>query len=392
MLAPQTVTAWEWIGADNLNEGTLPLTGAGEANPVDFDTVVTMLPTGITATVAGSEEPAELALTWSCEGFPETASGGEYTFTAELPEGYALGKEGGSSHRARGAGRSPDLAKPSGIGTRGIPYQIYNAAELLWFAQAVNDGQTGACAILCDNIDLSGIEKWTPIGTSSKPYAGTFNGTSFSISNMTIENAGSYSGLFGYVTGTVMNLSHQRLHHGQWPGAAHRRRGRLPGWFRQGLQCDEHGKAQCYRYGRAHYGCKPHRRRRGAALEVHEPTVEECIFAGEITFTNDVDCLGGIIGYIWSGNIKNCGNVGTITGNAGSSAGNYCVGGILGYCNNNDILLWHCFNGVAVQAEGRAVCGAALWAKIRVTRQACSGAFISTRCVRATATIIRAKK
>ena len=91
--APQTVTAWEWIGADNLNEGTLPLTGAGEANPVDFDTVVTMLPTGITATVAGSEEPAELALTWSCEGFPETASGGEYTFTAELPEGYTLGEE-----------------------------------------------------------------------------------------------------------------------------------------------------------------------------------------------------------------------------------------------------------------------------------------------------------
>src|SRR5699024_8582438 len=28
------------------------------------------------------------------------------------------------------------------------------------------------------------------------------------------------------------------------------------------------------------------------------------------------------------------------------------IGGILGYCNNNDILLWHCFNGVAVQAYG----------------------------------------
>ena len=88
--AEQTVTAWEWIGADNLNEGTLPLTGAGEANPVDFDTVVTMLPTGVTATVAGSEEPAELALTWSCEGFPAQATEGEYTFTAALPEGYAL--------------------------------------------------------------------------------------------------------------------------------------------------------------------------------------------------------------------------------------------------------------------------------------------------------------
>ena len=350
--APQTVTAWEWIGADNLNEGTLPLTGAGEANPVDFDTVVTMLPTGITATVAGSEEPAELALTWSCEGFPETASGGEYTFTAELPEGYALGKEAAALTVPVVLGGAQTLAKPSGIGTQGDPYQIYNAAELLWFAQAVNDGQTGACAILCDNIDLSGIEKWTPIGTSSKPYAGTFNGTSFSISNMTIENAGSYSGLFGYVTGTVMNLSISGSitvnGQGQHIGGAV---GCLDG---SGKVSNVTSTVKLNVTGTAEHTTAVSRIGGvvGAALEVHEPTVEECIFAGEITFTNDVDCLGGIIGYIWSGNIKNCGNVGTITGNAGSSAGNYCVGGILGYCNNNDILLWHCFNGVAVQAEG----------------------------------------
>ena len=205
--APQTVTAWEWIGADNLNEGTLPLTGAGEANPVDFDTVVTMLPTGITATVAGSEEPAELALTWSCEGFPETASGGEYTFTAALPEGYTLGEEAAAPTVPVVLGGAQTLAAPSGIGTQEDPYRIYRAEELLWFAQAVNGGQTDVCATLYDNIDLSGIENWTPIGTSSKPYAGTFNGTSCSISNMTIKNAGSNSGLFGYVTGTVMNLS-----------------------------------------------------------------------------------------------------------------------------------------------------------------------------------------
>ena len=91
--AGQTILSWEWIGADNLNEGVLPLPDVSAENPMDLDAVVSMLPTGITATVDGSADPVELALTWSCEGFPETASAGEYTFTAALPEGYTLGEE-----------------------------------------------------------------------------------------------------------------------------------------------------------------------------------------------------------------------------------------------------------------------------------------------------------
>ena len=91
--AEQTILSWEWIGADNLNEGVLPLPDVSAENPVDLDAVVSMLPTGITATVDGSADPVELALTWSCGDFPETASAGEYTFTAALPEGYTLGEE-----------------------------------------------------------------------------------------------------------------------------------------------------------------------------------------------------------------------------------------------------------------------------------------------------------
>ena len=91
--AEQTILSWEWIGADNLNEGVLPLPSVSAENPVDLATVVSMLPTGITATVDGSADPVELALTWSCGDFPETASAGEYTFTAALPEGYTLGEE-----------------------------------------------------------------------------------------------------------------------------------------------------------------------------------------------------------------------------------------------------------------------------------------------------------
>ena len=354
--AEQTILSWEWIGADNLNEGVLALPGVSAENPVDFDTVVSLLPTGITATVAGSEEPVELTITWACEDFPAQATEGEYTFTAALPQGYTLAADAAGLTVPVMLGGGTTLAitpsKPIGNGTQENPYRITTAAELLWFAQAVNGGQTNACANLYDNIDLSGIENWTPIGTSSKPYAGTFNGTSCSISNMTIKNAGSNSGLFGYVTGTVMNLSISGSitvnGQGQHIGGAV---GCLDGSGKVSnvtstVTLNVTGTAEHTTAVSGIGGVV------GAALEVNEPTVEECIFAGEITFTNDVDCLGGIIGYIWSGNIKNCGNVGTITGSAGSSAGNYSVGGILGYCNNNDILLWHCFNGVAVQAEG----------------------------------------
>src|SRR5699024_5971078 len=77
--AEQTILSWEWIGADNLNEGVLPLPGVSAENPVDLDAVVSMLPTGITATVDGSEEPVELTITWACEDFVSAATGGTYT-------------------------------------------------------------------------------------------------------------------------------------------------------------------------------------------------------------------------------------------------------------------------------------------------------------------------
>ena len=54
-----TIKTWNWIGGDNLNNGVLSLIGAGAENPVDFATVVSLLPTGITAAVEGSADPVE---------------------------------------------------------------------------------------------------------------------------------------------------------------------------------------------------------------------------------------------------------------------------------------------------------------------------------------------
>ena len=211
--AEQTILSWEWIGADNLNEGVLPLPGVSAENPVDLATVVSMLPTGITATVDGSADSVELALTWSCGDFPETASAGEYTFTAALPEGYTLGEETAALTVPviLGGGTTLDgNGQPDGEGTKESPYQISTADELFWFASLVNgtlegvEQNTAACAVLTADIDLSG-QTWTPIGISTSNYfKGTFDGGGHTISNLTINTDASYVGLFGATSGATL--------------------------------------------------------------------------------------------------------------------------------------------------------------------------------------------
>ena len=84
--------------------------------------------------------------------------------------------------------------------TSGI-YHIKNGAELAWFANQVNTQSTAKTykAVLDNDIDLCGFD-WTPIGTSSKKFAGEFDGQGFTIDNMYINTNARYQGLFGYLT------------------------------------------------------------------------------------------------------------------------------------------------------------------------------------------------
>ena len=72
------------------------------------------------------------------------------------------------------------------LSTRGIS----TAEDLVAFAQAVNDGSSltpflvdGAVTLLND-IDASSITSWTPAGTQSSPFSGSFNGKGFTIKNI----------------------------------------------------------------------------------------------------------------------------------------------------------------------------------------------------------------
>ena len=78
-------------------------------------------------------------------------------------------------------------------------FTLTEASQLAGLSKLVNEGRdfTGKTITLNVNVDLMG-KPWTPIGTKVKMFAGTFDGSSNTISNLTI-NEGGYIGLFGVV-------------------------------------------------------------------------------------------------------------------------------------------------------------------------------------------------
>ena len=104
-----------------------------------------------------------------------------------------------------------------GSGSDDNPYQISTPAQLARLAQLVNAGNTtynanGVCYKLMNGLDLSGYasgEGWVPIGDSTNPFKGSFNGNHETIIGLTINRTGvSIQGLFGMTdTGSlVQNL------------------------------------------------------------------------------------------------------------------------------------------------------------------------------------------
>ena len=74
----------------------------------------------------------------------------------------------------------------------------------------VNGGETAIRGKLTANIDLTGIENWTLMGSRKQPFTGSFDGDGHSITGMSItfnsddKSVGApYLGLFGYVKGTA---------------------------------------------------------------------------------------------------------------------------------------------------------------------------------------------
>lgn len=160
---------------------------------------------------------------------------------------------------------------------------IYSGEGLKVAADVVNSGDTDINIILDNDIDLTGIE-WTPIGTESRPYTGTFDGNNKTIRGLEINQSGTDNvGLIGYLGsgGKVQNVTLTNI---SVSGAN----------YVGGIAGQTYG------------------------------TVENCSVNGTVTGQNQT---GGIVGRNFS-TISGCSAEGTVTGNTN-------VGGISGLCVPN---------------------------------------------------------
>ena len=164
-------------------------------------------------------------------------------------------------------------------------YKISTTAELQQLATLQNSGYLSSSNtyefVLADNIDLSSISNWTPIGNNLKRFYGTFDGNGYVISNLTIDRPDEdYVGLFGYSYGDIKNLGLENVN----------------------------VKGRDYVGGLV-----------GMASMTSMTTITNCYVLGDVSGTNNV---GGLAGDV-SGDITSCSVSGTVSGNR-------LVGGLVG--------------------------------------------------------------
>ena len=223
------------------------------------------------------------------------------------------------------SGNATDLGDGYTVSEDGNTYTVYTADGLMAWAEAAQGNPSLNCTLTHD-IDLSGTE-WEPVGDRNNVYTGTFDGNGHTISNLTItkENLsfGDDCGMFGRVgtNATIKDLTLEsvRLNVGA-----------------DGIPI-------------------------GALAGSNQGTISNCKVSGNISVTNnEMQYVGGIVGWMESGVIQYCHSSASIQGGnseyvggvlggeyitatvikgcsfSGSVTGNRFVGGIVGYCRSFD--------------------------------------------------------
>ena len=198
-------------------------------------------------------------------------AGEEYTYTVSL----AAAKDPGYT-----------------VSEDGKTYNVTSADGLKNVAELVNGGKTDINITLDTDLTLTG--EWTPIGTESQPYTGTFNGKDKTITGLTVNQEGTnYVGLIGYLGsgGKVQNV------------------------VLEGVQITSDNSS-----GYA-----------GGVAGDSWGTIENCSVSGSDSGTTFV---GGVVGSQWGGSITGCNSSATVKGVifAGGIAGETNSGASLTGC------------------------------------------------------------
>ena len=236
----------------------------------------------------------------------------------------------------------------TGLGTPTDPYLITTPEELGAFRDIINSTGSEKHAVLGKDITLTGT--WTPIGTDSKNFKGTFDGNCHTIDGLSFnDSTKDYIGLFGYVTGcsngtVIKNVTVKGpgITAGSYVGGIV---GRIPqnSYSTQIINCHNYVPIVAKNYAG------------GIAGEFQAYNISALYCSNHATIQNNgnsISSIGGIVGFNDSGLIENCYNVGNINVNAVTVNG---IGGITG-CAQSGVRVKKCFNYASVTATGTTTC------------------------------------
>ena len=257
-------------------------------------------------------------------------AGEEYTYTVSLAAAYPGYTDDGNGN-----------------------YTVTSADGLKNVAKLVNEeGKTDINITLDTDLTLTG--EWTPIGTESQPYPGTFDGNGKTITGLTVTGSDRYTGLLGFIKGTVKNvvLTEINITSGTFVGG-------VAGWSFGGniencsvsgsVSGSDVGGVVGYQQGGSITGCsssatvKGTQRAGGVAGATNSgATLTACYATGDVTVENDGtnnSHAGGVVGYNGGGTLTACYATGSVTG---SGSGTIYVGGVTG--SNNLGTLTACYH------------------------------------------------
>jgi len=230
-------------------------------------------------------------------------------------------------------------------------YQLGSPMQLQLFSVVVNNGQTDAKAVMVNDIDMSEVEDFIPIGNTKTPYTGVFDGQNHKITSFgqfvvedgetgegyyTLQFSGSKigEGFFGTISGaTVKNFTIE--------GAFEVTGGNYKGAIGQALKSTVSNVHSALNIAITASACHHCGGLVGSTESDAGTTISNCSFSGTLTVAaGSTDNFAGILGYSGNDVVENCANYGTINFmDAGCAAG-----GIVGYINNVNTSIKNCLN------------------------------------------------
>lgn len=171
----------------------------------------------------------------------------------------------------------------------------------------------------------------TPIGTSTDPFTGTFDGGGYRMENLKFATSGTYRGLFGYNSGTIRNVTIGKCTVTGMTGSG----GLVCASNNAGGMIEECVNLADFNASGLYIG---------GMVGVNRGTINECENYGAGSSTGNY--MGGVVGQsVGTGLVTSCRNYGIIASRAGSA------GGIVGFVWTQSVIA-DCVNSGAVSATG----------------------------------------